>query len=217
MDHTDKPSWRHGWGRMLAWMLAGVLVAALVIFVSEQQSDAADIECSMSECPTVKKRHNKAARLYKEGETGRSDGFKPKKMFAKPRAAKRIFGRRIGAVMKRQAEAAAARQGISAQEVPVPGDCQDWRCAGIREYKRLTDHAGCVDRDPAIFPPDEESCAVQDWRSPITKNQVIKGGKVMVCAGEFVIAVRLRTEKFGQAVAAATGINCTFTLWDMLD
>ncbi len=218
MERTTEPTSRKkSWGRSLAFLLAGALVAVGIIVISEQRSDASDIACSMSECPTVKKKHNKAAKLYKAGKTGRSDGFKPKKMFEKPKAAKQVFGRRIGAVMKKQAEAAAARAGVAPEEVPIPGNCQDWRCAGIREYRRMTDHAGCVDLDPAIFPPDEQSCTVQEWDAPFTEKQVKNGGKVVVCGASFAIAVRLRAQRYGDAIMATTGLNCTFALWDLLD
>lgn len=218
VGNEGKPQWQQGWGRFIVWLLAGALIAGLFILLTEQRSDAAVMECS-AECPTVLLKHKNAAQKYKDGQTGRSNGFNVNNMFANPEVAKDVFGRRIGALMKRQAEDAAARQGFSPLriEVPVPGECQDWRCAGIREYKRLTDTAGCVDRDPAIFPPNMRSCTVQDHSDPFTNEQIRDGGKVVVCAGMFAIAVGTRTQQFGSAVAALTGTNCTFALWDLVD
>lgn len=156
--------------------------------------------------------------MYRAGDTGRSDGFNAQRMFAKPKVAKNVFGRRIGSVMRRQAQSAAAARGIAPALVPVPGECQDWRCAGIREYRRLTSHAGCVDLDPAIFPPTKRSCTIQDWDPPgFSERQVRNGGEVLLCGAELAIAVRLRNQRAGEAIMAVAGTRCAFSFWDLLD
>lgn len=236
------------WPRWFAWLLVGVLAAGLFIYLTEDKADAAVMECS-SVCPEIKDKHRKAAKMYRDGETGRSNGFRPAKVFHNPADAKDIWARKIGAVLKEEAESAAVATGMSpkavltatatpaaafaaglvpandatllglsssATMIPPEGECQNWRCSGARSYNRLTDHAGCVDLDPAAFPPNKQSCVPSDW-TLFTNEEVREGGEVVKCGAEIVIAVGTKSTKFAGLIVGIVGWDCTMAIWDVTD
>lgn len=216
-DRDERPEWQRGWGRLVIWLTIGALVALGFIFIAEQ-AEAADTKCTWtSDCPTPNKKHRRAARKFKAGETGRSDGFRVKRVFAAPKAAQRFYVKRITRIYNQQKAEAAAAGAPAAFQVPFEGECDTTRCSAIKSYKRLTDHAKCVDRDPAIFPPTMKSCKVQRWKRPYTSEQVRNTGRVLVCGGELAISIAVRNKQFGKTIIGLTGTSCTFALWDLLD
>lgn len=220
MENTEKPSWARHLTRFIVWFVAGALVALGIVMLAER-ADAADTECTWTAtCPEIKKKHRKAARKFRNEKTGRSDGFPVKRMFKKPRAAKRHFVDQIVAVYK-EAAATSAKQGVAftpaSVEIPPEGECQTWRCSARKSYRQLTDHANCVDRDPAVFPPTTQSCKVKDWKAPFTKRQVKRGGEVVFCGGAVILGVFSRgaSAPLHRAIAGWGGMNCLWMMWDV--
>lgn len=105
--HGTEQRDRKLWVRWVAALVTGVLLASLFIYLTEDRADAVDMERTSS-CPDIKAKHRKAEKKFKAGETGRSNGFAVNKMWANPAFAKDWYGTRIGKLMKRKAESAAA-------------------------------------------------------------------------------------------------------------
>lgn len=171
---------------------------------SSQKSCVTD---SNTPCPSVKKKHRKAARKFKAGKIHHSSGFKPGRVFKRPKAAKRIFVNRIENVLHKSGKQTAFAE---------PG-CTN-RCEAFKIYRRLAADANCVDRGRS-FPIDPATCKYPDSTKQFTKQQIQTGGTAILCGGGVAIGVATSGATVGvTAFAAVWGATaCGWSFWDAID
>jgi hypothetical protein len=163
--------------------------------------------CSTSgdACPPIRKKHRRWARKFRNGKITHGSGFKPKRVFARPRATRRIFVRKINRVLR--AEGMTARTS---------------RTRAQRIYRNLVMDGSCISIGDRFVRPGvtSEVCrwADPDYK-PITKRQVQITGTFILCGAAVGIGVATSTATAGTtAMIAFVGASaCGWGLWSKLD
>jgi hypothetical protein len=179
------------------------LAPAAVVTDMTPQADS----CSTSgdACPPIKKKHRRWARKFRKGKIAHGSGFKPKRVFTRPRAARRIFVRKINRVLR--------AEGMSARTSQT-------RARTI--YRNLRMEGNCVSIGDHFARPGatSEVCrwADPDYK-PITKRQVQIAGTFILCGAAVGIGVATSTATAGTtAMIAFVGASaCGWGLWSKLD
>lgn len=203
-----------GVGALGAWAFnaaEGAEAAAPMVEVECEYAGAAD------GCPSVTKRDRKTARKFRNGKIHRSSGFRPHRVFEKPKAAKKIIVNRIVRLYEKsaaKAEAASSEGGDAPQAIPFEGECQDARCSAVRWYKRIQTDATCVDRG-RTYPVDESTCRLPKHpKWGLANAEVREGIGVVFCGGAVVLSVIPQTAGPKRALTAIWGGSyCGWSFW----
>ncbi len=163
--------------------------------------------CSTSgdACPPVRKKHRRWARKFRKGKITHGSGFNPKRVFTRPRAARRIFVRKINRVLR--------AEGMLAKSS---------RARARRIYRTFVTEGNCVSIGDHFARPGATS-EVCRWADPdykrITKRQVQIAGTFILCGAAVGIGVATSTATAGTtAMIAFVGASaCGWGLWSKLD
>ncbi len=156
-------------------------------------------------CPPIKKKHRRWAKKFRNGKIAHGSGFNPRRVFARPKASRRIFLRKINRVLQASGDTAKVSQ-----------------ARARRIYRTFVQEGNCVSIGDHFARPGAESqvCkwADPDYR-PITKKQVQIAGTFILCGAAVGIGVATSTATAGTtAMIAFVGASaCGWSLWSKLD
>jgi hypothetical protein len=179
--------------------------AAPAAAAADMTAHADSCSTSGDACPPIKKKHRRWARKFRNGKITPGSGFNPKRVFARPRAARRIFVRKINRVLR--------AEGMTARTSTV---------RARRIYRKFVMEGNCVSIGDHFARPGATS-EVCRWADPaykpITKRQVQIAGTFILCAAAVGIGVATSTATAGTtAMIAFVGASaCGWGLWSKLD
>jgi hypothetical protein len=184
---------------------APVAMVAPAAAVTDKTPQADSCSTSGDACPPIRKKHRRWARKFRHGKITHGSGFNPKRVFTRPRAARRIFVRKINRVLR--AEGMTAKASLTRAQ---------------RIYRNLRMEGNCVTIGGHFVRPGATS-AVCRWAEPdykpITKRQVQIAGTFILCGAAVGIGVATSTATAGTtAMIAFVGASaCGWGLWSKLD
>lgn len=160
-----------------------------------------------------------SAKRFRHGYFHRTHGIPVRHVFKAPKVAKRIFvrkiTRKIGHLSARHRARIVAHFGSSRGGIGTA--CTD-NCLAWKMYGELASTAGCVG---AHSPLSTAGTCRSGTNAGVTKDQVQKGGAVVICGAFVVIGVLSAPETAGGGTVAMTALagtfSCGWSAWMMFD
>lgn len=230
MQERERWTWRSNPKRFIITMAVVTVIAVLVgtgigLIAEEaegtgktspsQTSTQRCVSSADAGCTTIRKRDRRAARKFRNDRIDHAHGFRPAKVFKKPRVARKIFVTKIRRVLIKANQSGRV---VARGDNPYAG-CTSRGCA-LEIYNDLREKSGCA-AFGGPYPTDTDTCTMnsQPGTRPFTKEEIQTGGTAVLCGGGVVIGVMTSGASAGTTTFAAIwgATACGWSFWSAID